>query len=111
MTINMNIKTWNIENLTGYHPVTTFFEDFSIADRFGDTAVKDTYKRSLREWEHDYRYLTELVMVLNWKLWEHYEAGNIHLASVYENLWAQAADHAENTLHGEELRYYYITTD
>lgn len=29
----MKIKTWNIEALTGYKPKTTFYEDFSIADR------------------------------------------------------------------------------
>ena len=31
----MTIKTWNIEELTGYKPFTTFYEDFSIADAFG----------------------------------------------------------------------------
>lgn len=31
----MTIKTWNIEEMTGYKPQTTFYEDFSIADCFG----------------------------------------------------------------------------
>lgn len=35
------VKTWNIEEMTGYKPMTTFYEDFSIADAFGQAVVKD----------------------------------------------------------------------
>ena len=49
----------------GYKALTTFWQDFSIADNFGETAVEDTYQRVFKEWKHDYKYLTELVMVLN----------------------------------------------
>ena len=61
----MRIRVWNIEAMTGYKPMTTFYEEFSIADNFGASAVKDTYKRAFRNWKDDYKYLTELVMVLN----------------------------------------------
>ena len=30
----MRVETWNIKELTGYEPMTTFYEDFSIADKF-----------------------------------------------------------------------------
>ena len=40
------IKVWNIEAMTGYKPRTTFYEDFSIADAFGGTAIRDTYCRA-----------------------------------------------------------------
>ena len=63
-------------NVNGYETFTTFWEDFSIADRFGVTAIKDTFTRAFNEWKHDYKYLTELVMVLNWKLWHFYSKGN-----------------------------------
>ena len=49
---------------------TTFFEDFTIADSFGDTAIADTFKRAFQEWKDDVKYFTELVIALNWKLWE-----------------------------------------
>ena len=52
---------------------TTFFEDFTIADKFGKKAVLDTYQRAFKEWKSDYKYLTELVIALNWKIWEHYD--------------------------------------
>lgn len=106
----MKIKTWNIEALTGYKPITTFYEDFSIADRFGADAVRDTYKRAMRAWKNDYKYLTELVMALNWKIWEHNES-NPFLAGVYSELWEKAAEYAQDNLKGEELAYYYRTTD
>lgn len=107
----MRIKVWNIEAITGYKPKTTFYEDFSIADNFGISAVKDTYERGLETAKYmGYEYLTEFVMVLNWKIWEHYE-GNEPLARVYNGLWEKAAEEAVSTLKGEELSYYYETTD
>ena len=106
----MKIKTWNIENITGYKPQTTFYEDFSIADKFGIAAVKDTYKRAFREWHKNHIYLTELVLVLNWKIWEHCET-NDKLAVLYNTLWKETAQFAVETLTGEELEYYLETID
>ena len=101
---------WNIEQLTGYKPKTTFWDDFSIADRFGASAIKDTFKRAYGEWKTDYIYLTELVMVLNHKIWQWYET-NDAIAQLYNDLWERAVSCATNTLKGEELDYYYRTTD
>ena len=106
----MRIKTWNIENITGYKPKTTFYEDFSIADRFGIPAVKDTFKRAFEGWKDNHIYLTELVMVLNWKIWEHCET-NDALVEVYNDLWEQTRDYAVETLKDTELEYYLTTTD
>jgi hypothetical protein len=91
--------------------MTTFWEDFSIADRFGINAVKDTYKRAFNEWKNNYKYLTELVMILNWKIWEHYEKGNGELAKVYDELWEKAGAYACDNLKDEELSYFLRTTD
>ena len=57
--------------MNDYQMMTTFWSDFSIADRFGARAIKDTYERAFNEWKDNYQYLTELVMVLNWKIWQH----------------------------------------
>ena len=35
----------------GYDLMTTFWEDFSIADKYGIAGVKDTYKRAFDECE------------------------------------------------------------
>ena len=106
----MLIKTWNIELLTGYKPFTTFYEDFSIADAFGMTAVKDTYERAFAEWKSDYKYLTEFIMVLNWKIYEHYEH-NDKYANLYNDLWMKSDEWAQENLTGEALEYYYRITD
>lgn len=106
----MKIKTWNIEAITGYKPQTTFYQDFSIADKFGVAAIKDTYNRAFRDWKTDHIYLTELVLALNWKIWEHCET-NDRYAVLYDELWRKTADYAVENLKGEELRYYFETTD
>lgn len=106
----MNIKNWNIEALTGYKPITTFYQDFSIADCFGIDAIKDTYNRVFNEWKDNYKYLTELVMVLNWKIFEHYENNNEY-AIIYDILWKQADSYAIENLKENEVEYYYEITD
>lgn len=104
------MKDWNIEEMTGYKPITTFYTDFSIADRFGEKAIKDTFDRAFEEWHKDYKYLTELVMVLNWKIFEHYQNNEV-LAKIYNDLWEQADDYAFENLKDEELDYFIKTTD
>ena len=107
----IKIKTWNIEAMTGYKPQTTFYEDFSIADCFGVYAIKDSFKRCFDcALEMGYVFLTEFVLALNWKIWEHYEH-NDQYAKPYNELWEKARDYAEENLKGDELYYYYNTTD
>lgn len=107
----MTIKTWNIEAMTGYTPKTTFYEDFSIADNFGLEAIKDTYVRAFREWKADYIFLTEFVMALNWKIWEHYTEHNEKYARLYNELWKKADEYATSHLKGDELSYFFRVTD
>ena len=106
----MTVKTWNIEAMTGYKPITTFYEDFSIADWFGVSAIRDTFNRAFKHWKGDYKDLTELVMALNWKIWEHYDT-NEAIARVYNELWEKADQYALDNLKGEELSYFLRTID
>lgn len=98
-------------NVFGYNTITTFWDDFSIADAYGIRAIKNTYERSFNDWKDDYQYLTELVMVLNWKLWYHYENGNEGYARLYNELWKEVDMYAMDNLHGDELSYFIETTD
>lgn len=109
--LNESFEVWGIEAMTGYKPMTTFWQDFSIADKFGAQAIKDTYKNGFEYAKTNYKYLTEFVMVLNWKLWTHYENGNHEIAKLYETLWQQADTYACENLKDEELSYFYETTD
>ena len=63
----MTFREFMLEN--GYELQTTFWNDFSIADRFGLSAIQDTFNRAFKEWKENYKYLTELVLVLNHKIW------------------------------------------
>lgn len=89
---------------------TTFDMDFSIADRFGLDVIKDTFNRAFNEWKNDYRYLTALVMALNLKIWEWYGKNDCY-ATLYNELWEHADGYACDNLTGEELAYFFRTTD
>lgn len=69
---------------------TTFLSDFQIAEAFGEKAVVDTFERS-KEWLPNPEYWGELVVVLNHRLWHHYELGNEDLARTYHELWNKAS--------------------
>lgn len=97
-------------NINGYETITSFWSDFTMADRFGVSAIKDTYKRAFNEWKDNYKYLTELVMVLNWKIWQFHEKNNQY-AEVYNKLWEEADAYACNNLKGDEAAYFFWTTD
>lgn len=106
----MKIKTWNIEAMTGYKPMTTYYEDFSIADAFGVKAIMDTYKHAMEYANSNYKIKTELVMVLNWKIWEHYET-NEEYGRLYNKLYEDLRYECYNTFKGEKLKYFIRTID
>lgn len=89
----------------------TFWMDFTIADKYGVKAIEDTFKRAFNEWKGDYQMLTALVVILNHKIWQHYEAERHDIAKLYDSLWRQAEDYALTNLKGDELDYYYQITD
>lgn len=103
----------------GYEIQTTFWSDFTIADRFGLEAIQDTFDRAFAEWKNDHKYLTELVIVTNWKLWEHYRLASLPVAlpdempkaRLYDELWRQCDAYACDTLKGKELEYFLKWTD
>ena len=107
----MKLANWNIEELTGYKPISTFYTDFSIADAFGVKAIKDTYNKCKNEWSYDYKYLTELVMVMSWKSFEHQD--NPTLCQLYSDLYYELDEFAYNKFkdNKEQLSYYLRTTD
>jgi hypothetical protein len=99
----------------GYKPLTTLWQDFSIADRFigvEKSPIEDTYKRALDFCKMDYKYMTELVLVLNHKIWQHYQS-NAVLGILYDTLWKMAEEEFFKTFGNNEeaMEYYYRVTD
>lgn len=106
----MTLENWTIEEETGYKPITTFYIDFSIADKFGLQAIQDTYNRAFEGWKSDYKYITELAMVLNWKCWRWYEVKDDY-SRLYAELFHKLDEWIFNNLREGELEYYIRTTD
>ena len=106
----MIVENWTIEEQTGYKPITTFYMDFSIADKFGQKAIQDTYDNAFKSWKSNINYITELVMVLNWKCWRWYEVNNEY-SILYQQLYYKLDEWIFNNFSGKELEYYIQTTD
>lgn len=110
--MNMTIERFNSEDFIGYKQITTFYEDFSIAEKFGgrnpNKAIKDTFRNAFSSWKDDYKYLTELVMVLNWKSWRWAEE-DAERSSLYVELYDKALKYAMENLKDEEFRYFTST--
>ena len=130
ITTQLEIPEWGVESFCGYKPKTTFWQDFSIAERFdfltgSDGSINDTFQRAFKEWRNNHVYLTEMVMVLNHKLGIWYSTaqkahneGQARLAEcaeflykaylkAYETAYEWGCEH----LRGEKLKYFYDVLD
>lgn len=78
-------------------------------------AIQDTFNRAFNEWKDNYKYLTELVLVLNHKICYHYAENGTDeendKAYLYNKLWNEANDYALENLQGEQADYFYHITD
>lgn len=105
---------WQMAQDIGYTPITTFWEDFSIAEQFGTDAIKDTAKRIFDEWHDNIKYLTEFIMVLNHKCWT-WNKKNEKLMELYSHLFLKYNDKAWDWLEAngtqEDKSYYFHTLD
>lgn len=93
-----------------YEFKTTFWKDFSIAERFGIKAIRDTFNRAFEAWKTNVEYVTELVIVLNWKIWSLYKTDE-QVARVYDELWKKADGWCCDNLTGDDLIYFLRATD
>lgn len=99
------------EYLCGYQQKTYDWDDFTASEWLGEKCIKDMYYAIKKECENDYVLLTELALILNWKLWQHYENGNMHISKVYNDLWEKHCAWCQKNFKGDALSYYYTTTD
>lgn len=108
--ISMTFAEYQLQ-VHGYKCITTFWDDFAIADHFGLAAVKDTFNRAFKGWRRDYKYLTELVIVLNHRCWMHYNNGRMEFPKLYADLYHKANDWAGENLEKEEYEYFFNIVD
>ena len=103
----------NLGNVGNYRRRTTFYADLSIAEYYGEANVKDTYNRVMKEWLDNIEYITEFVLCLNWKCWEHHDRDNHGLAVLYHDLYYKSVDEVMEHYKNDQkaLLYYYEITD
>ena len=97
---------------SGYERITTFFSDLSIAEVYGINAIRETYENVSNSWIGDYKFFTEFIMSLNWKIWEWYDRDD-RVARVYDDLWRKAEALFLHRYEDDEkvMTYYYEVTD
>lgn len=94
----------------GYEIKTTFWQDFTIADAFGISAIEDTFERSFNEWKNNLEYVTELAMVMSWKSFNWYKKNDDYV-KLYSRLYYRVDQWCMDNLTGKDLKYYLDTTD
>ena len=94
----------------GYETKTTFWEDFTIADAFGENAIKDTFKRSFDGWKNNCEYVTELACVMSWKSCYWYQKNEAYM-NMYSEYYHKVDEWCMTHLKGDELQYYLKWTD
>ena len=97
-------------NAVGKERKTTFFSDLSIAECYGIESIQDTVKRVVKSWKDDVVYMSEFVIALNQKIWQHYEKNDAY-AELYNDLWEKADNYACTHLKGDALSFFYTITD
>lgn len=93
----------------------TFWEAFDNAEETGpDTIIAIAGILYLR-WRDHIKELTDFVMVVNHKSWNHHDMGNSGLCSLYADLYykyyEKAINYLEENNREEDLRYFIRTLD
>lgn len=88
----MNIKTnyWNI---------------FTTAESFGSSEIEKTFESNFKVCRNDYLSLSEFLMVLNCKIWQHHTANNRMLTKLYSLMWESVKKYAKLNFEKEEYDY------
>ena len=99
------------ESMCGYTQRTTFWDDFTIAEKFGVSAIKDTYKNAFNSWKNDVVFIVELVLVLNWKMLYMDEKHMTEKSVMYYKCWVELSNWCERHLEAGAYEYFLNVTD
>ena len=99
-----------LEKMLDYKFESTFWEEFSIAENYGPDGVREHYDLVFSQWKDNIKFLTELVLVLNLKLFIWFKVDD-DLGKMYEDLYVDADAYALSSFEGDDLHYYLHTLD
>lgn len=105
---------WQKKRLTNTHYHTAFtlaeaYPNLSVADRL--VLIAAMFIVFFEEAKDDYRKLTELVAVLNHKIWEHYDNGDELFSRKYDILWRKGDSWASEHLEGDAMTHFCWVLD
>lgn len=106
----MNYKE-KLEADTGFRFTTNVWEVFTDAETNDEVDVEQLYRELFRKWHDDVKMVTELSMCMNWKIREHHELGDNHLAELYNDLRMRVHTYAWDVFEWDDATYYFKTTD
>ena len=99
------------ESLCGYTQRTTFWDDFTLAEKIGLPAIEKTYRNAFNSWKTDVVFITELVLVLNWKMLYMDEKHMDDESSIYFKCWKELYDWCERHLEAGAYLYFISVAD
>lgn len=107
--------SWALAHMFGYEPISTFWDDFTYAEQSGVNKIKEMAASLFEDWKDDYKFLTELIMVINHKSWYWNDYNNDEYTKLYSDLYYEYDDKAitylESKQDQEALNYYFRTLD
>jgi len=92
-------------------PSSTFYADFSVADVYGEKAIRETYHRAFNDWKDNVEMYAELVAALNHKIWAWFEQGVGKYSELYDRLWKKADAYGSEHFKGKDAAYYFQVLD
>lgn len=127
-TVERNWKA-NLSDMSGFKPKYTFYNDFAIAE-FCEMhlrecgAILKTFKQVLASWGNNYEAMTEVVLVLNHKIWAFFQKVDskylgvndecaMNISKLYDILWRKADEfyHEKFSENKDAMSYYYEVLD
>lgn len=107
----MKRQIFPICEMGDYKEKTTCWNDFCIAEKGNLKEIEKIFKQFFNDLKYNVEMITELSMVLNWKMWEHDSAGNIEISECYKKLWKKTDKWCLENLSTDDLRYYLKRTN
>ena len=93
----------------------TFWFEFDMAELYGEENIRELAAAAFDKWKVEPVILTDLVMVINHKSWDHYDKRNDKLSSLYADLYYEYYEKAINYLESkgneDDLNYFFRTLD
>ena len=120
----------NLKTMNEFKPEYTFYSDLSIAEwcqifaKGDENAIEETYTEFIMQFGDNYKALTELILVLNHKLWSFHqkvdsnylncdEKTRYQLEQLYTRLYNRAETYffKRYERNQQAQQYYYRVTD